>query len=52
VADLEAKAVGDLYQAVRIDADIARRALPPSILVAGVVYDVGTGLIEIVRPAQ
>ncbi len=51
VADLEGKAVGDPYAAVRIDADIARRALAPGILVSGAVYDVSTGLIEIVRPA-
>ena len=51
VADLEGKAVGDPYAAVRIDADIARRALTPSILVSGAVYDVSTGLIEIVRLA-
>ena len=52
VADLEAKAVGDPYAAVRIDVDIARRALPPSLPVSGAVYDVSTGLIEVVGPAQ
>jgi carbonic anhydrase len=51
VADLEGKAVGDPHAAVRIDADIARRALARSILASGAVYDVSTGLIEIVRPA-
>ena len=50
VGGLEAKAVGDPYAAVRIDADIARRALPPSLLVSGLVYDVKTGLIEVVVP--
>src|SRR5262247_2012646 len=35
VADLEAKAVGDPYAAVRIDVDIARRTLPPSLRVSG-----------------
>jgi carbonic anhydrase len=50
VADLEGRSVGDPYAAVRIDVDIARRTLPPSILVSGLVYDVNTGLIEIVVP--
>jgi carbonic anhydrase len=50
VADLEGKSVGDPYAAVRIDVDIARRTLPPTILVSGLVYDVNTGLIEIVTP--
>ncbi len=49
-ADLENKAVRDPYAAVRIDVDIARRVLPPSLLVSGVVYDVNTGLIEVVVP--
>jgi carbonic anhydrase len=48
--DLEDKAVLDPYAAVRIDVDIARRVLPPSLLVSGVVYDVDTGLIEVVVP--
>ena len=51
VADLEGKAVDDPYAAVRIDADTARRALPPSLLVSGLVYDVNTGLIDLVVPA-
>ena len=49
--ELEGKAVGDPYAAVRVDAAIARHALPPGRLVSGLVYDVGTGLIEIVDPA-
>jgi len=49
--ELGSKAVGDPYAAVRVDAAIARRALPPGRLVSGVVYDVGTGLIEIADPA-
>jgi len=36
---------------VRVDAAIARHALPPSRLVSGLVYDVRTGLVEIVDPA-
>ena len=50
VGDLQGKAVRDPYAAVRIDVDIARRALPPSLLVSGVVYDVETGLIGVVDP--
>jgi carbonic anhydrase len=49
--DLESKAVADPYAAVRVDTAVARRALPPSRLVSGLVYDVSTGLIEIVDPA-
>ena len=50
-AELAGKAVADPYAAVRVDAAIARHALPPSRLVSGLVYDVATGLIEIVDPA-
>jgi carbonic anhydrase len=50
-AELGSKAVADPYAAVRIDAAIARHALPPGRLVSGLVYDVATGLIEIVDPA-
>lgn len=49
--ELDSKAVRDPYAAVRVDAAIARHALPPSRLVSGLVYDVSTGLIEIVDPA-
>jgi carbonic anhydrase len=49
--ELEDKAVDDPYAAVRVDTAIARHALPPSRLVSGLVYDVKTGLIEIVDPA-
>ena len=49
--ELEGKAVADPYAAVRVDAAIARHALPPGRLVSGLVYDVDTGLIEIVDPA-
>ena len=48
---LESKAVADPYAAVRVDAAIARHALPPSRPVSGLVYDVSTGLVEIVDPA-
>jgi carbonic anhydrase len=49
--ELESKAVADPYAAVRVDTAIARHTLPPSRLVSGLVYDVSTGLIEIVDPA-
>jgi carbonic anhydrase len=51
VADLDGKAVGDPYAAVRLDVGIARHTLPSSLLVSGLVYDVKTGLIEVVDPA-
>jgi carbonic anhydrase len=51
VDELESKAVDDPYAAVRIDTAIARQTLPSSRLVSGLVYDVSTGLIEIVDPA-
>jgi len=35
---------------VRVDVGIARPALPPSLPVTGVVYDVDTGLIEVIDP--
>ena len=50
VTDLDTKAVGDPYASVRIDVDILRRALPAEQLVSGLVYDTGTGLIEVVVP--
>jgi carbonic anhydrase len=50
VADLDSKAVPDPYAAVRIDVDIARHKLP-GLLVSGLVYDVDTGLIDVVVPA-
>ena len=36
---------------IQPDTAIARHALPPGRLVSGLVYDVHTGLIEIVDPA-
>ncbi|HEV8221085.1 MAG TPA: carbonic anhydrase [Streptosporangiaceae bacterium] len=48
---LASKAVGDPYAAVRVDAALARQALPPGRAVTGLVYDVGTGLIEVTDPA-
>ena len=49
--ELEDKAIADPYAAVRVDTAIARQTLPPSRLVSGLVYDVATGLLEIVDPA-
>ena len=50
VADLDGKAVRDPYAAVRVDVGIARQTLPAGLLVSGLVYDVNTGLIEVVVP--
>ena len=51
MAELGSKAVEDPYASVRIDVDIARHRLPADLLVSGLVYDVDTGLIEVVVPA-
>ena len=50
VADLETKSVLDPHAAVRIDVEIARRALPGRV-VSGLVYDADSGLIEVVVSA-
>ena len=50
VAELESKAIHDPYASVRVDVQIARQVLPASLSVTGVVYDVHTGLIEVVDP--
>jgi carbonic anhydrase len=52
VGHLGDKAVLDPHAAVRIDVNIARRVLPPSLLVSGLVYDVNSGLIEVVVPPK
>ncbi|GIF63546.1 carbonic anhydrase [Asanoa ishikariensis] len=49
-AELPAKAVLDPYTSVRLDVDLMKQALPPGIAVSGLVYDVHTGLIEVVVP--
>ena len=49
--ELDSKAVAGPHGAMRADAAIARKALPPGRLVSGLVYDVSTGLIAIVDPA-
>jgi carbonic anhydrase len=46
VDDLEAKAVHDPHAAVRVDVALARQVLP--LPVTGMVYDVDTGLVEVV----
>jgi carbonic anhydrase len=51
ISDLGSKAVEDPYESVRIDVEIARHSLPSELLVSGLVYDVDTGLIEVVVPA-
>ncbi len=50
VDQLDAKAVRDPHAAVRIDVDVVKRALPAGLLVTGLVYDVDTGLVEVVVP--
>jgi carbonic anhydrase len=50
VEELDAKAVRDPHAAVRIDVDIVRRTLPAELVVSGLVYDVDTGLVEVVVP--
>jgi len=50
VEELDAKAVRDPHAAVRIDVDIVLRTLRAGLLVSGLVYDVDTGLVEVVIP--
>ena len=49
-SDLDAKAVTDPAAAVRVDVEVLRQALPAGVYVSGLVYDVATGLIEIIVP--
>jgi carbonic anhydrase len=50
--ELEAKAVTDPHAAVRVDVAALRAipALPAAWLISGLVYDVATGLVEVVVP--
>ena len=50
--ELKAKAVTDPWDAVTVDVALLRAipALPGEWLVSGLVYDVATGLVEIVVP--
>jgi carbonic anhydrase len=51
LAELEAKSVSDPVGSVRVDADVILGALHgTAFLVSGLVYDVDTGLIEMVVP--
>jgi carbonic anhydrase len=51
-AELDTKAVLDPRASVAIDVEIIKRALPPGLPVSGLVYDVHTGLVEIVVPPE
>ena len=48
--DLDAKAVTDPVTAVRVDIEILKQKLPAGVFVSGLVYDVATGLIDVVVP--
>jgi carbonic anhydrase len=50
VADLDAKAVTDPVAAVRIDVELLKGRLRAGVFVSGLVYDVATGLIDVVVP--
>ncbi|MFB7596770.1 carbonic anhydrase [Streptomyces sp. NPDC056160] len=47
---LDAKAVTDPVAAVRVDVEILKRDLRAGVFVSGLVYDVATGLIDVVVP--
>ncbi|MGX1541559.1 carbonic anhydrase [Streptomyces adustus] len=51
-ADLDAKAVTDPVAAVRADVGILRQKLRAGVFVSGLVYDVTTGLVDIVVPPE
>ncbi|MFE2070575.1 carbonic anhydrase [Streptomyces sp. NPDC059467] len=48
--DLDAKAVTDPVAAVRVDVESLKQKLPAGVFVSGLVYDVATGLIDVVVP--
>jgi carbonic anhydrase len=50
VADLDAKAVTDPVAAVRLDVDLLKGRLRSGVFVSGLVYDVVTGLVDVVVP--
>jgi carbonic anhydrase len=51
LSELEAKSVSDPVQSVRVDIDVILQAIHgTALLVSGLVYDVDTGLIEVVVP--
>jgi carbonic anhydrase len=49
-ADLGAKAVTDPATAVRVDVELLRQELRAGVSVSGLVYNVATGLIDVVVP--
>lgn len=51
LSELEAKSVSDPVESVRVDVDVILQAIHgTAFLVSGLVYDVDTGLIEVVVP--
>ncbi|MGH3209889.1 MAG: carbonic anhydrase [Trebonia sp.] len=50
VSGLDAKVVTDPVASVRVDVDVVKQRRPAGVSVSGLVYDVATGLIEIVVP--
>ncbi|MEU6343439.1 carbonic anhydrase [Streptomyces sp. NPDC046977] len=48
--DLAAKAVTDPFAAVRLDVELLKRHLRAGVFVSGLVYDVATGLVDVVVP--
>ncbi|WP_051450183.1 carbonic anhydrase [Actinospica robiniae] len=50
VGDVDGKAVIDPAAAVRLDVEILKQKLRPGVFVSGLVYDVATGLIDVVVP--
>jgi carbonic anhydrase len=48
--DLNAKAVSDPYESVRVDVDAIKKFLAPEVFVTGLVYDVTSGLVQVVVP--
>jgi carbonic anhydrase len=51
VAELDSKHVCDPYASVAVDVEILRAVMPPALVISGLVYDVDTGLVEVVVPA-
>ena len=51
LSELEAKSVSDPVESVRVDVDVILQAIHgTAFLVSGLVYDVDTGLIQVVVP--
>jgi carbonic anhydrase len=47
-SELGSRFIDDPYAAVRLDVGIARATLPPGLWVSGMVYDVHTGLVNVI----